>query len=47
MEIWSKLFSDMFSDTVGIASFSVIAGTSVIVAVIIGMFIYKSSQPES
>lgn len=24
MEIWNKLFSDLFSDVVGIASFSVI-----------------------
>ncbi len=42
MEIWSKLLSDLFSDTVGIASFSVIAVTIIIVAVLTTMFILKS-----
>jgi hypothetical protein len=42
MEIWSKLLSDLFSDTVGIASFSVIAVTIIIVAVLTTMFIFKS-----
>lgn len=42
MEIWTKLLSDLFSDTVGIASFSVIALTIVIVSVLISMFIVKS-----
>jgi len=42
MEIWTKLLSDLFSDTVGIASFSVIALTFVIVSVLISMFIVKS-----
>jgi len=42
MEIWTKLSTDIFSDTVGIASFSVIAVTCVIVSVLIGMFIVKS-----
>ncbi|MFT5880394.1 MAG: hypothetical protein ACI86X_001522 [Moritella sp.] len=42
MEIWSKLLSDLFSDTVGIASFTVIAVTITIVAVLTTMFILKS-----
>ncbi|QUM74856.1 DUF3149 domain-containing protein [Moritella sp. 24] len=42
MEIWTKLLSDLFSDTVGIASFSVIALTLIIVSVLISMFIVKS-----
>ncbi len=42
MEIWSKLLSDLFSDTVGIASFTVIAVTIIIVAVLTTMFILKS-----
>ena len=42
MEIWTKLLGDLFSDTVGIASISVIALTCVIATVIIRMFIVKS-----
>jgi len=42
MEIWTKLLSDLFSDTVGIASISVIALTFIIASVLIGMFIVKS-----
>ncbi|WP_083543866.1 DUF3149 domain-containing protein [Moritella sp. JT01] len=42
MEIWTKLLSDLFSDTVGIASISVIALTLIIASVLIGMFIVKS-----
>jgi len=42
MELWTKLLSDLFSDTVGIASISVIALTFIIATVIIRMFIVKS-----
>ncbi|WP_112716238.1 DUF3149 domain-containing protein [Moritella yayanosii] len=42
MEIWTKLLSDLFSDTVGIASISTIALTCVVATVIIRMFIVKS-----
>ena len=42
MDIWPKLLGDLFSDTVGIASISVIALTCVIATVIISMFIVKS-----
>lgn len=47
MEIWRKLMGDIFSDFVGIASFSVIAITLIIVSVILGMFVFKSTKNPS
>jgi hypothetical protein len=42
MDIWTKLLSDLFSDTVGIASISVIALTCIVVSVLLSMFVVKS-----
>ncbi len=46
MEIWEKLLSDLFSDVIGIASFSVIAITFIIITILSIMFIRKSGEKE-
>lgn len=46
MEIWEKLLSDLFSDVIGIASFSVIAVTFIIISILSVMFIRKSGKKE-